>query len=154
MVSGAVMASSLKDRAARRRIAKKKRGAEAPRCMPVTQLIVIPVTGLVAPAAVRAFGPAVGDPMVMGAGRHPAARHPDMTLLLPLPVARRPGVAGSRRRHGFVDRRRRRRADRQAEHLGGRRRQRGGRENGGHGHARDSPPPPPALPPSPLLPPP
>src|SRR5215475_5788643 len=133
MVSGAVMASSLKDRAARRRIAKKKRGAEAPRSLPFTQLIVIPVTRLVVPATVRAFGPAVGDPVVMGAGRHPAAGHPDMTLVLPPPVARRPGIAGPRRRHGFVDRRRRRRADRQAEYLGGRRRQRRGRQNGGDG---------------------
>ena len=67
-------------------------------------VVVIPAAGLVTPPLLAAFAiglPAIGNPMLVLARLHPAARLPDMSIVLELPGARRPRIARPRRGHGL-----------------------------------------------------
>src|SRR5229473_155358 len=69
----------------------------------------MPVPMLMLPLSVAAMLPAIVFPSVARRSRRPAACHPDMPHVIPVPVARNPKRIGEgKRRAHFFDRRRRR----------------------------------------------
>src|SRR5579863_7279805 len=72
--------------------------------------LALPASRLMVPVRTALF-PAIGNPVIAAPLAHPTSRDPDVRMIAPLPVTRRPDITDARRRYDLDANRRRRDVD-------------------------------------------